>query len=307
MRDAVDAGREQLGADQPVGLVGALPEQPLLDEHPEHVGDRLVERAGLVLVVQAGGVLGDAVGELVADDVDAAGERQEDDAVTVAEDHLGAVPEGVVVAGAVVHARDQRQALAVERVAAVGLLPQLPGGAEPVVGLGDRPGHRCRARPRSAPGCRAAWCRACASWMARCGPSAVPRASRRRGVGEPPGRSPAVRRLARRSASTSRVAWACAARCGSSEDASASRRYGGTIEHCARERTACAGSATRRCGGDWRRRPVARPACANPAPRHRHPRPVARTGIDHRRSTYRSDLLVDAGHVGLLSSGRSGA
>ena len=96
-----------------------------------------MERAGLALVVQAGGVLGDPVGELVADDVEAAGERQEDHAVAVAEDHLGAVPEGVVVAGAEVHRGDQRQALAVERVATVRLLPQLPGGAEPVVGLGD--------------------------------------------------------------------------------------------------------------------------------------------------------------------------
>ena len=134
---AVDPGSEQLGADQPVGLVGALAQGALLDEHAEDVGDGLVERPGLVLVVQAGGVLGDPVRELVPDDVDAAGEGQEDDAVTVAEDHLGAVPEGVVVVGAEVHAGHEGQALAVEGVAAVDLLPELPGGTEPVVGLGD--------------------------------------------------------------------------------------------------------------------------------------------------------------------------
>ncbi len=136
-RHTLDVGAEQFGADEPVGLVRALAEQALLDEHPEDVGDRLVERARLVLVVQARGELGDAVRELVADDVDAAGERQEDHAVTVAEDHLGAVPEGVVVVAAEVHRGDEGQASAVERVAAVGVLPEVPGGAEPVVGLAD--------------------------------------------------------------------------------------------------------------------------------------------------------------------------
>ena len=43
-----------------------------LIERAEDVGHRLVERAGLEHVDQAGLVLGDAVGELVADDVERA-------------------------------------------------------------------------------------------------------------------------------------------------------------------------------------------------------------------------------------------
>ena len=89
-------------ADQPVGLVGGLAEQPLLEAGAEDVGDRLVERAGLALVGEAGGVLGDGVGELVAEHVDRLGEPLEDAAVAVAEDQLGAVPERVVVVAAVV-------------------------------------------------------------------------------------------------------------------------------------------------------------------------------------------------------------
>ena len=52
---------------------------------------------GLALVDQAGGVLGDRVGELVAEHVDRLGEPVEDLAVAVAEDQLLAVPERVVV------------------------------------------------------------------------------------------------------------------------------------------------------------------------------------------------------------------
>ena len=58
--------------------VGVLTEGALLDEDAEDVGDVLVEGAGLVLVVQARGVLRDAVRQLVPDDVEAAGEPQED-------------------------------------------------------------------------------------------------------------------------------------------------------------------------------------------------------------------------------------
>ena len=77
-----------------------LAEHPLLDAGAEHVGHRLVERPGLPLVGEPGGVLGDRVGELVAEHVDRLGEPLEDLAVAVAEDQLGAVPEGVVVVAA---------------------------------------------------------------------------------------------------------------------------------------------------------------------------------------------------------------
>ena len=56
-----------------------------------------LRRTGLVAVDERGRVLGDRVPELVRQHVDALGEPLEDLAVTVAEDQLGAVPEGVVV------------------------------------------------------------------------------------------------------------------------------------------------------------------------------------------------------------------
>ena len=75
--------------------------------------------------------------QLVADDVGAVGERAEDLAVTVAEDHLLAVPEGVVVVLGEVDRGDERQTRAVEGVAPVGLVQEGPRRAEPVVGLAD--------------------------------------------------------------------------------------------------------------------------------------------------------------------------
>ena len=56
---------------------------------PKHVGHRLVDRPGLVPVDEAGGVLGDAVGQLVRDHVVGRG-------VARAVDHLVAGPERVV-------------------------------------------------------------------------------------------------------------------------------------------------------------------------------------------------------------------
>ena len=89
-------------------LVGRLPEGALLDAHPEAVGDRLVQRAGLALVVEPGRVLRDRVRELVAEHVDRRGEPAEDGAVAVAEHQLRAVPERVVVVLLVVDGEHDR-------------------------------------------------------------------------------------------------------------------------------------------------------------------------------------------------------
>ena len=130
----LDAGQEEPGPDQPVRLVdGVLAEQPLLEAGGEDVGDRLVERARLALVDQPGGVLGDRVGELVAEHVDRLGEPVEDLAVAVAEDQLRAVPERVVVVAPVVDGRDTVGAGVVVRVA--------------VVDLGEQRQRRRRCRP----------------------------------------------------------------------------------------------------------------------------------------------------------------
>ncbi len=137
-RHAIHLLREQPFADQPVGVGGVLAEDLLLDHRPEAVGERLVERAGLGDVGEPRGVLGHAVGELVADHVDADREVVEVGAVTVAEDHLLAVPEGVVVLLLVVHRRDEGKALGVERVALERRPVELPRRAEAVVGAVHR-------------------------------------------------------------------------------------------------------------------------------------------------------------------------
>ena len=76
--------------------------------------------------------------ELVADDVQRPGEAQEQLAVAVAEHHAPAVPERVVVVLPVVDDAAQRHALVVDRVAPVGLEPEVVGRAEAVVGLVGR-------------------------------------------------------------------------------------------------------------------------------------------------------------------------
>ena len=88
-RVAVDAGREQPRADQPVGLRRRVwPSVHCLTSEPNTSEMLLVERAGLRRVFEAGRVLGDAVRQLVADDVERPGEAVEQLAVAVAEDHL---------------------------------------------------------------------------------------------------------------------------------------------------------------------------------------------------------------------------
>ncbi|MEY9488681.1 hypothetical protein RKD26_004475 [Streptomyces calvus] len=133
----VTRGASRPRADQPVGLRRRLAQRVLLDQRAEDVRHGLVERAGLAEVRQVRGVLRDAVRELVADDVDGDGEVEEDLAVPVAEDHLLAVPEGVVVLPVVVHRRDHRQAVAVDGVARVRLEEQLERGAQTGVGAVD--------------------------------------------------------------------------------------------------------------------------------------------------------------------------
>ncbi|OEI69054.1 hypothetical protein Cus16_0883 [Curtobacterium sp. ER1/6] len=114
-RDPVHGVREEALADEPRRLVGGLSGGVLRDERAEDVADRLVERAGLPLVGQVRGVLGDAVRELVPDDVERDGEAPEDLAVPVAEHHAAAVPVRVVVVLPVVHGRVEGETRAVDR------------------------------------------------------------------------------------------------------------------------------------------------------------------------------------------------
>ena len=134
-RLAADALRPQTGADQPVGLARGLLVRVLLHERAVHVAHVLVQGAALVLVVETRLVLGHAVRELVTDHVERLGEAAEDLAVPVAEHHLPPVPERVAERAPVVDGGVERQAAAVDRVAAVHLEEVVVGGTERVVRL----------------------------------------------------------------------------------------------------------------------------------------------------------------------------
>src|SRR5438067_660541 len=80
-----------------------------------------VARARFVDVDEVRAVLRHAVRELVGDDIERFGEATEHPPVAVAVDHLPAVPLRVVEVRAVVHGRFEREAAAVDGVAAVDL------------------------------------------------------------------------------------------------------------------------------------------------------------------------------------------
>lgn len=142
--DSIDIGREQPLADDPVRLGGGVVEGALFDERAEHVGHGFVQCAGLVGVDEFGFELGDAVGQFVTNDVNGDGEAVEEAVVlglvlvTVAVDHLVAVPEGVVVALPVMDGGFQLHAVPVDRVSVVNILVQVVGCAASVVGFVDR-------------------------------------------------------------------------------------------------------------------------------------------------------------------------
>ena len=111
--------REQTLTHEPIRLGGRLPVAPLLDERAENVRVGLVQRAGLTAVVEVGGVLGHAVGQFVADDIQRQREAVEQLSIPVAVHHLPAVPEGIVVGPLIVHGRIQPHTVPVERVALI--------------------------------------------------------------------------------------------------------------------------------------------------------------------------------------------
>ena len=127
---------EETRADEPVVRRRRDVVAELVDQNADHVREVLVERAALVLVFQTGGVVRHAVSHLVTDDR-ADDELGEDDAVTVAVDHLSLVEERVVVALAVVATADQVETLVVERVALEDFEQEAADVAVELVGIVD--------------------------------------------------------------------------------------------------------------------------------------------------------------------------
>ena len=135
---AVDARGPQASADQPVCLRRRLTERPLLNERTEDVRNRLVQRAGLIVVFECRGRTRYAMRQLVAHNVDGNRETVEDRPVAVAEHHLRAVPERVVVLVPEMDRPDQVHAVVVDRIASVDVAIEIEGGAQAVVGFVDR-------------------------------------------------------------------------------------------------------------------------------------------------------------------------
>ena len=127
--------REEAFADQPAGFRGGLLPDILLHQGAEDVGHGFVDGAGLVPVGQPGRVLGDAVGQFMADHAERPGEAFEDFAVAVAEDHLLAVPERVVVELAEMDRGVEGQSPAVDGIPAEDVGVQAVRVAQAVVGL----------------------------------------------------------------------------------------------------------------------------------------------------------------------------
>src|SRR5262249_1951831 len=94
----------------------------------------LVEGTRLPVVFEARLVLGDAVRQLVADDIDTRGEIAKDDAVSIAVHHLAAVPERVVESNAEMDGRIEPEAAVVNGRTAVNRLVE----AERVAGAVER-------------------------------------------------------------------------------------------------------------------------------------------------------------------------
>src|SRR4051794_6611481 len=100
-------------------MCGFLLERVLLDKRSENIRQGFVERARLIGIVECGLLRSNAVRKLMADHIERYGEAVEQLAVSVAEHHLFAVPERIVVIDAEVDRRVQSQSSAVDRIATV--------------------------------------------------------------------------------------------------------------------------------------------------------------------------------------------
>ena len=140
-------GRHQhLHTDQPARLRDRFPAPPLPHEHAKHVGEMLVERPRLAAVVEIARERLHAMRELVSHHIERPGESLEDLTVAIPIRHLATIPEGIVerlvfpraVRLCHVHAREQRHAVVVQRIATTHFLVEVVGVARKVIGLVHR-------------------------------------------------------------------------------------------------------------------------------------------------------------------------
>ena len=132
-----DDARRPVLADLPPDVRSEVDPVGEVDELAEHVGHGLVDRPRLVLGEQAGGVLDDTVGQLVADDVVGGEAGAEDDSLLTGDP----VPEGVVVRAlrraAVADRGPEGESVAVDAVPVEALVEEEVGRAEEDEGAVD--------------------------------------------------------------------------------------------------------------------------------------------------------------------------
>ncbi|MNM95268.1 hypothetical protein D3C81_1077020 [compost metagenome] len=77
------------------------------------------------------------MGQFMGDHIQRAGEALENFPVTIAEDHLRTIPEGVFVSQAIMHAADQGKSLVIDRVATQHLPEEIIAGSQCIVSFID--------------------------------------------------------------------------------------------------------------------------------------------------------------------------
>jgi len=107
----------------------------LFHQRAEDVRKRFVERARLLEINQPGFGFRHAMAELMAHHVNGDSKAVENFAITVAEDHLLPVPEGVLVFASVMDSAAQHQPFVVQRIALIGFPEKFVRDAEIVVGF----------------------------------------------------------------------------------------------------------------------------------------------------------------------------
>ena len=126
----IDPRHEESLADEPVSLGRSLAEHLLFGHRGKNVADALVQGAGLVLISQSDGELGDTVRVLVRHHIHRLGEAVKDLPISIAKDQLSSVPECVVVITPVVDGDGDRAATSVNGLPAelaVEHVPNLTG------------------------------------------------------------------------------------------------------------------------------------------------------------------------------------
>src|SRR6266496_846753 len=100
---AIQLRRHHSLANEPVERTGVLVIDASIDAGAKNVAGRLVQRSGLIRILQASGVLRDSVRKLVAGNVNIIREIPKDHIVAITEHHPSSIPKSVVKTSSIVY------------------------------------------------------------------------------------------------------------------------------------------------------------------------------------------------------------